>query len=441
MRPITASRALTSLSLVSAMVAGIVGVSSRAQRARAAPVTALVGCPSHAVSVQVFPCLPPTCDPHAAAPSAVAAPVLARRTPQGLTVRLRPIPITPSLTGLSLWRDVAAWATPSWAPARVHVRQPSRIYLASLTSFRPEVIAQSCTGFGDLRLAAGRLLWTEPVSLALDRPATSRIWALDLQTGRRSLVNADAFPVRNNYDSSSFSVDGNTLTWTRGTGTSRRTNEPVRAAIVDRRLPDGPITTLVGPIVVNLDNSGPPHEQTISGPQRAGSILLWERSRWNGQAPVGDLLMKNLTTGRGRVLVRDVVSRAVTNGRKVFWTVPVGRPGQPLVRYDLRTGTHALLSTVSNGFESLLPSPTITGSVLTWRTVALVPGRGAYGLIARDLRTGQQYQLATGGDVGISGTAFSGPGWGWANQVGWGEQTISSAGELQSSYLAITTIP
>jgi hypothetical protein len=234
------------------------------------------------------------------------------------------------------------------------VSQPARLYVADLQRFQPKLIAQSCAGFGDVRLGAGRLVWAQPVFLGLTRPSANRIWALDLQTWRRSLVNADAFPVRNVYDGGSFSLDGDFATWTRGEGTIRRSNAPVRMAIVSRRLPNGPIIPLVPSAAMNPDNAGTPHVQSIGDPQRAGKLLVWVRERWNGRKPVNDLLMKNLATGHVCAVTSDA-EYPVTNGRKIVWEVPTGRPWEPLVRYDLLTGDRAVLSTVANSFSGLLP--------------------------------------------------------------------------------------
>lgn len=95
---------------------------------------------------------------------------------------------------------------------------------------------------------------------------------------------------------------------------------------------------------------------------------------------------------------------------------------------------------MANSFGELLASPTISGHVLTWCTFALVAGRDTYDLVARDLRTGLQYRLASGGDAAAPDAVVSGPGWGWPNRVVW-EQTVDNAGGPQVSYLAITRIP
>jgi hypothetical protein len=187
--------------------------------------------------------------------------------------------------------------------------------------------------------------------------------------------------------------------------------------------------------------SGSPHVVDITEVERAGHILVWVRDRWDGNELVTDLLMKNLSTNQVRIVSRGGADDPATNGRKIVWNAPAGRPWQPLMRYDLTTGRRAVLSRVANDFSSLTRSPTISDRLLAWRTFALVAGRDTYSLVARDLRTGRNYHLATGGDTGTPGLIFSGPGWGWANHALW-EQTVDGAGgHPRASYLAVTSVP
>ncbi|MBV9280592.1 MAG: hypothetical protein JOZ41_10960, partial [Chloroflexi bacterium] len=306
------------------LVVGMMLIAGRARTPAATPLATPLAphCPPGWRFGQGGACVLPPCNPRAVALTSGRVAARLDRTPEDLIVRLQPIPLAPSLSALSLGRDSVAWAVPSWAQAGSHVSQPARLYLADLRYFRPTLVAQSCAGFADVRLSARWLVWSQPVFLGLNRPGTSRIWVLDLHTGRRSLVNADAFPARSVYDEGSLSLGDDAVTWARGLGIQPHTNFVARMAIVTRRLPDRPITSLVPAAAVNLDNAGAPHLQSISDPQRSGNLLVWARARWTGRGPSTDLLMMNLSTGLQRVVASGGAAYPVTNGRKIAWDGP-----------------------------------------------------------------------------------------------------------------------
>jgi len=379
------------------------------------------------------------CNPGEKAPPATGSVVRYYRTRQGVRIRLLPISLPIPVTGLALSGDTVVWAEPAYSRPHDAFMHPPRLYMGSVSHFWPVLVSQGsdCGAFENVTVSAHWLVWSRYVATRPYGPAVDDMRALDLRTGRSYRLNPEARPQEGPADLGPFSLDGDTLTWLHVTS---KGNEETYS-IVSRQLPDGPISTLETLVSSVVQDRGAPRVQRIYAPQRVGRYLTWTRERWTGTAVATDVMLIDLETRRVRELWASSGGVPLTNGRKVAWVVAEGRPWQPLMRYDIRSQKRVVVTTRADTFE--MAGPTMSSRALAWQTYAQLRTHGSYRIVARDLRTGKNYGLASGTE-GLwprsASTVVMGAGQGWGKRVIWEQSMFDRSGHGRG-YLAIADLP
>jgi hypothetical protein len=419
---------------------GMVARTSQIPTPTPAPTPVMPACPPGYVGYAPGHCILPPCDLQAAVPPTVPLRTGARRTPQGISVRLLPIPTTGTLES-TIGPGWVAWITNPWVEQGAHRSQPYRVYVSGLAHFHPRLVASSCQTLEDVHVADGRLIWGEVVLLKPFPRTTERIWAMNLATGRRWVVNRDVFPARLVTDAGPVSADGDTLTWTRNFDDATGRHWVDRMEFVSYRLPNGPLRVVLPPLTPSYQTGVASVILGRYAPVRAGPYLVWIQA-WTDETNL--IMMKDLRTGHVRRLDRGILFQSLAahgNAAVVNQQVRLCDPCRGIVvRYDLATGKR---SVVSNGGLGVFDYPvTLAGSIAAWGVQRIQKGDEQDSVNARDLRTGRFYALASGGIPGNEpGTVLSPPGEGFGSHVIWAETVDDTAGWSTQSYLALARVP
>lgn len=373
------------------------------------------------------------------------------RTRQGVQVRLLPIPTAPHVTALTLYGSRVSWAVKSYWDRRARVRHPPRLYIANVNDFRPVLVSQdsACkTGFNDVRLSRDWLVWMRNLGgNAAQDWATDQIWALNLRTGRRVVVDfrANRSPKVADIELTPIWLHQDTVVWARSSFAKPRFSW---LSIYSRRLTDWHFSDFGLRATFASDDayasSRKLHTYLYENPQLVGATLTFTESRAGGHRVVTSVMTKDLRSGRVRDLA-DTADLPTTNGRKIAWLVPGGIDARrTLVRYDLQTGSTAILGRNVLNTGEVDDTPHMTDDLLTWHSFNLTAGGGSVDrLIARDLRTGRDYRLASGvyaGGARFPYTAVAGPAWGSGRRVAWVQTWYDRRGR-GTSYLAVADVP
>jgi hypothetical protein len=172
-----------------------------------------------------------------------------------------------------------------------------------------------------------------------------------------------------------------------------------------------------------------------------GNILVWhQEGNCRGRAG-SDVMMRNLSSERNRQLTHNhISSEPVTNGKYVAWSQGGSRFNSgPVVLLNLSTGGPATvsLSCATDSpqrcqhptVNSTAGAPAIGSDVLAWGTSF------PEGVFVRDLSTGREYEVRSGGShVALYTSYLATP---WKHNVVWKE---ARAG-VNRPIFGIATVP
>ena len=315
--------------------------------------------------------------------------------------------------------------------------QPERLYLADLQHFHPRVVTRSKVGyfFIHIHVSPTWLSWMDQSprgdwSIRAMNRHTGRIYLVDSASRSGLPPHSLLFPMH--------WLSGDTVAWSRASCTKQPCiqgagQENWTASIQLKRLPNGPITTVIA-------TRAPCNE---TWPSLWGRVLVWQQEGVCNGHTGSDVLMFDRTTGRVRVLTTNHRgSEGTTNGRYVAWKDAADRFWNGVIMLmDLRTGQITVSShrplhepgcprVTGHDWDQCAAEPIMGGDVLTWLT------RGGGMVVTSDLQTGQQYVL----DDDAHGLV--------PNHIGqsWGKRVVWEAGGAQkrigfARYIGVADVP
>lgn len=355
------------------------------------------------------------------------------RTPRGIPLRLQRLPGNAAVAGIALTSGWVAWSIQT-IPGHRHSIRP-RLYLGRLDDFRPSiVVSPACSvEIGGPYLSTHWLVWTElhPTPFGLHDILTIR--AMNLISHR---TTSWSIPFTSRVLGPGVALDGDTLVWTRQWWEGQSQTRTLVYAVFARTLPNGPVRS-IQVVHEHIGRFFPPsYVDGYVAPHVAGTLVVWERSRWQNSRPRSDVMAATLPAGPVRVLAWNMAEAPITNGWKVAW-LSVRGDSLDLMQLDTHTGTRKV---VGHNVLSWTTSPQLGGTTLSWQSGRT--GESWRLLLVRDLLSGRQYTLVSWSASGATPAPLKaiGPGTADGNQVVW-EEIVRDGTQQTVGYLAVASIP